>query len=289
MDKDRMPLDKLRQEVMSGKITYDDIIKRLSVAIESEYLKDSPDVELIDTCEDLLWEIGTEGQQEFTSVSQCCLEMVKNHTYVAMQRRTKREQSYGFAGRFAIVLVALALLFFSTSGVIHIGWFTQSSSHDEQQYIIQGHSVDVKLIAQSISEHNEFGSIQTNDWNEFVDYLGFAPQIIDPTLFGTDDMQYIAFIESDVIMLVVRYYASTDKPIILTTNHFLEEQEAYVALEQDTTGTKHSIGNTVVYCSTNMDNVLLTWIEENALYSILCDSNNDECFDWIRNMTGGRK
>ena len=46
MKNDRMLIDKLRQEVLSGKITYDDIVRRLSIAIENEYLKDTPNVEL---------------------------------------------------------------------------------------------------------------------------------------------------------------------------------------------------------------------------------------------------
>lgn len=38
MEKDRMLIDKLQQEMLSSKITYDDIDSRLTKSIESEYL-----------------------------------------------------------------------------------------------------------------------------------------------------------------------------------------------------------------------------------------------------------
>lgn len=289
MDTNRTPLYTLRQEVMSGKITYDKIVKRLSVAIEIEYMKRSPNVSLIKACEDLLWEIGTEGKQSFTSICEQCLEIVERYSPSNQQIPIKETKSLYFAKRFAIALIAFALLFFTTQGIINLGWFTFESTHDEQQYVIRGHSVNIELITRSIAEHNEFDSIQTHDWMEYTDFLGFAPTIADPSLFDAKDVLYIALIDSDVISLVIHYSGEKNTSAIMSIDYFIDPEEAYVTLEQNNAGTESLIGKTTIYCSTNIDKTSLTWMMNNTLYNIAGNVDKDDCIRFAEQLIGGNE
>lgn len=283
MDNTRMPIEKLRQEIQDGKINCEDIVKRLYVAIETEYLKDTPDMEFIYNCEDFLWEIGTQGQV-FVSANGQYVEVIKKHLKKQPQ---KNRPTSGIAKRFAIVCAVFAFLVILSQSIAHIDWFSQSSSDDEQQYIIQGHSINVSMIAQSIAEHNEIDYLQTDNWDEFVDFLGFAPSIIDPALFAATEMQYIAFIEPDVIMIMVQYNPSSHNPIAMTMNYYLDIEEAYMALEQNEEGKQFVLNGMEVYCSENVDRCMYTWLDQHVLYCVSGKLNHDEIMKIICDLIGG--
>ena len=248
MENDRMLIDKLRQEMLSGKITYDDIVRRLTKAIESEYLKESPSIDFIDSCEDFLWEIETEGKQKFVSVSDRYLGAIEQHVEITAKEQTKRSPVMGFAKRIALISAAFAILIFFTQGAIHFEWFTQHSSTDEQQYIIQGHEITVNVIETCIAEHNAFDSIKTTSWDELCSFLGFSPQIISPSVFHVDNTLYKAYIEPGVVMIDVLYKTDPhDAVAVMTVQYYTDPEEALFIFEQDAAGEHLKIGNQSVY------------------------------------------
>ena len=288
MENDRMLIDKLRQEMLSGKTTYDDIVKRLTRAIESKYLKESPSIEFIDSCEDLLWKIETEGKQKFVSVSDRYLGAIEQHVEISAQDQMKRSPAMGFAKCIALISAAFAILIFFTRGAIHFEWFTQHSSTDEQQYIIQGHDIDIDIISKSIAEHNEYDMLQTTAWDEFIDFLGFVPSIVKPEVLDALETQYIAFIEPGVIMLYVQYTnAEKGIEVLMTIQYFTNMNDAYFVMEQDTKGTEKNIANQSVYVSTNLDNQSFMWLDENAVYWLSGTFEADSGFTIIRELLGG--
>lgn len=266
MENDRMLIDKLRQEMLSGKITYDDIVRRLTKAIESEYLKESPSIDFIDSCEDFLWEIETEGKQKFVSVSDRYLEAIEQHVEITAQEQTKRSPVMGFAKRIALISAAFAILIFFTQGAIHFEWFTQHSSTDEQQYIIQGHEITVNVIETCIAEHDAFDSIKTTSWDELCSFLGFSPQIISPSVFHVDDTLYKAYIEPGVVMIDVLYKTDPhDAVAVMTVQYYTDPEEALFIFEQDAAGEHLKIGNQSVYATTNIDRNSFCWISDSTI------------------------
>lgn len=266
MENDRMLIDKLRQELLSGKITYDDIVRRLTKAIESEYLKESPSIDFIDSCEDFLWEIGTEGKQKFVSVSDRYLGAIEQHVEITAPEQTKRSPVMGFAKRIALISAAFAILIFFTQGAIHFEWFTQHSSTDEQQYIIQGHEITVNLIETCIAEHDAFDSIKTTSWEELCSFLGFSPEIISPSVFQVDDTLYKAYIEPDVVMIDVLYKTDPHGAVaMMTIQYYTDAEEALFMFEQDAAGELIQIQDHYVYSTTNVDQVSYSWITDSTI------------------------
>lgn len=288
MKNDRTLVDKLRQEMLSGKITYDDIVRRLTKAIESEYLKESPSIDFIDSCEDFLWEIETEGKQRFVSVSDRYLGAIEQYVEITAQEHVKWSPVIGFAKRIALISAAFAFLIIINQGMLHIGWFSQKSSPDEQQYIIQGHNIDIDLITKCIAEHNEFGMLKTTDWNEFIEFIGFAPSVISPDMLKASNTQYIAFIEPGVIMLYIQYAnLRNDDEVLMTIQYFTDLDDAYFTLEQDAEGEIIHVEDTMVYVSTNVTNSSFTWLSDTTVYRIAGLLTHDEGLRIVSEIVGG--
>ena len=277
MDNAKISTEQLRQQITTGKVSCEDVVKRLTIAIEKEYLKDCPDVEFIDTCEDFLWEVGTLGQQGYVSANGQYAAAINRHI-------EQHKLSVRIARRCAIVFAVFALFFVLSQGVFRLDWFSQSSSPDEQQYIIQGHSIDIPLIAQSIAEHQDIVSIQTSDWNEYVEFLGFVPTIIEPSVFNATEMQYIAFFDADLIELVIHYNPTSDHPTVLLINHFLNAEETRMAFEQDAQGNHYVLEGIEVYNSTNAGKVLNSWMIDHTLYALSGEMDQEQCHEIVQTL-----
>lgn len=287
MDNDRMLIDKLRQGVLSGRITYDDIVKRLTIAIETEYLKESPNIDFIDCCEDFLWEIGSEGKQEFVSNSDRYLNAIEQHCEVITPKATRTGPVMGFAKRIALISAAFAILICLTQGAMHFQWFSQHSSTDEQQYIIQGHNVSIELIASSIAEHDQYATIKTHDWEEFCEFLGFIPTIVSPSSLGATGTEYTAFVEPDVIMLIIKYtLLTTDETVVMTIYHYTDIEDAFISFEQDKGGEHVDICGTSVYTSTNIEANSFTWIIDSTIYKVAGSISVENGLSIIEKMIG---
>ncbi len=287
MDNDRMHIDKLRQELLSGRITYDDIVKRLTMAIETEYLKESPNLDFIDCCEDFLWEITDTEKQRFVSVSDRYLKAIGQRTEVTAPNHPRNASVMGFAKRIALISAAFALIICLTQGTIHFEWFSQQSSSDAQQYIIQGHSVSIDLVMKSIAEHDQYATLKTDDWEEFTHFLGFSPTIIAPSAIDATDTQYTAFIEPGAIIIIVQYTCSETSHVIYTIHHYLDIEEAYLLFEQDASGEQLSINTTKVYCTENLNRYSFTWLDSSTLFNLAGNLENKEFLQIVQELTGG--
>ncbi len=288
MENNRMLIGKLRQALMSGNITYDDIVRRLTKAVEDEYLKPSPNVDFIDTCEKFLWEISTEGQQKFVSVSDHYLEVIKQHSEVKTQARTPNRPVMGFAKRMVLICATFAFLLCITQGAIHFEWFTQGSSTDKQQYIIQGHGATISLIQKCIAEHDACSELKTSSWDELCDYLGFAPSVISPGVFQLDEALYQVYVEPGIIMVNALYETPPgNATALLTIQYYTDVDEALFIFEQDASGEQISINNHPVYVTTNLNRVSFSWISDSAI-SILAGTFDYELGEKIvEQLIGG--
>ncbi len=284
MENNCLLIDKLRQEVISGQITCDAIIKRLSVAIENEYLKDTPNMDFINVCEDFLWEIGTQGRQEYISSNQQYLEAIHLHT----ESLPLNTNSFSFGQRLTVILVVFAFLIFFTQDMLSFDWFTQESNPDGQQYIIQGHEITISLIQKCIAEHDASSELKTNNWEELCDYLGFAPSVISPEAFQVDVALYQAYVEPGIVMVNALYESEPGDAIaVLTLHYYTDLDEALFMFEQDAVGEKVSLCNHTVYTSTNLDHISYSWISDSTVSFLTGIFSPDVGLTIVEQLIGG--
>lgn len=255
-------IDRLRKMAQSGELSYADVCKRLTQAVEKEYQNETPNITFINACEDVLWELGACHQQPFASVNNQYLEVIHGQ-----KLRNKHPHSYVTSRVFPIVGLCAFILLLSVAS-FHFGWLSNSTSPDNQQYVIEGHSITVDLIKSCIAEHTEDSTIQTDDLDSYISFLGFTPKTIDPSALTATSVQYFAATDVDMIYMYIKYADDNGDSTVLSMQCFDDIDEVYFAREQDQSQIKYNVSNRDVYVSSNDGKNTLTWIEESVIYSI---------------------
>lgn len=257
MENNRKLFEKLREEIISGKITCDDVIKRLTSSIEAEYLKETPNIDFINACEDFLWEIGTEGKQSFVSSTPQYLNAVQE----ACKQKHRLLPTLNLTQRLTGIAAVFLLVIIITQGAVHFHWFTQESNPDGEVFIIQGHTITVELIQSALANHTTSTELKTQDWDELCNYLGFVPSIASPDALQAHSMTYKAYIVPGLIIVDALYHdANSDSFAIMKVDYYLDPDEAYLMLQQDTHGEYVTVNGHSVYMNTNMERISLTWL-----------------------------
>ena len=155
-----------------GRITQNEAVNRLEAVLQSEIdQKDrAADMELVGACEELLWQIGTQGRLEF--------EDRRKENQAALIRRLERKRRRTAAVhvgmRAAAVAAAILMLVVVGDGILNREWLFGSSTDDGQQYTIQGQSIDPGLVEGSAAagDDNIADSLTTTDWGAVVAFFG---------------------------------------------------------------------------------------------------------------------
>lgn len=257
MENNRKLFEKLREEIISGKITCDDVIKRLTSSIEAEYLKETPNIDFINACEDFLWEIGTEGKQSFVSSTPQYLNAVQE----ACKQKHRLLSTFNLTQRLTGIAAVFLLVIIITQGAVRFHWFTQESNPDGEVFIIQGHAITVELIQSALANHTTSTELKTQDWDDLCNFLGFAPSIASPDALQAHSMTYKAYIVPGLIIVDALYHdANGDSFAIMKVDYYLDPDEAYLMLQQDTHGEYVTVNGHSVYMNTNMERISLTWL-----------------------------
>lgn len=119
-----------------GNISQNEAVRRLEALLQSEIdQKDrAADMELVEACEELLWQIGTQGRLEF--------EDRRKENQAALMRRLERKRRRTAAVhvgmRATAIVAAILVLVVVGDGVLNREWLFGRSTDDGQQYTIQG-------------------------------------------------------------------------------------------------------------------------------------------------------
>lgn len=111
-------------------------MRRLEAALQSEIdRKDkAADMELVESCEELLWQIGTQGKLVFEDRS-------KENQAALMQRlerKRRRTAAQRLGMRATAAITAILMLIVVGDGILNREWLSGHSTDDGQQYAIQG-------------------------------------------------------------------------------------------------------------------------------------------------------
>ena len=255
---DLFTIQEIKEKIAAGVISREEACKQLAAVIEAESRKADADVDYINACEDLLLEIRNGGEwPAFPTAEQYAAEMQK-HMRVKKKTVFLPEVAWRCAAVLAVVLVAL---FAWGSRVLRWQWLTETSTEDEQQFVIRGHEVVVSVFPPSEAEYHSDQVINTKDWDEVTAFLGFAPELPQVGFLGCEPLMYGAGIEPAAEMLYVCYQSQWDPERYLTygIHYVTDAAEAYFSFEQNEHGEYCSIGGQRVYCAQNIQRPLFIW------------------------------
>lgn len=274
------------QAIDEGRITHEEIIRRLENGIEAEYLKGKEaNPKIIVVMEDMLYTMCT-GNQPIPS----------NHPerYLAALREEMRKRRKPKANRlrwcFRVIAVTAAMFVFALAGdsIFHWQWFAATSTDDEQQYLIQGHEIDVALIQRSIAEHGQDSQdFETENWKEAVDYLGFTPYgFSEGREFRIERIRILS--SATFIRVSISYSQENGDHFSLDTMYYQSVENAFLSFEQNkTNGVTETIGNQNVYITSNMNNTTYVWIKGSAVLSLLSKNPIESPNEIITEINGG--
>ncbi len=280
------PITKLLDAIRSNHLTGKNIEAKLTATIEEEYAKgDKADIQLIDTCENLLSSLRKDAVR-FKS------HKAAYHHALDEAAAAKKQAPARCSGRVlrlcAICVLAIVILMGASQPW---KWLTVQSTKDQQQFAVQGHEVDASLIKKSIAERErsyEHHAYRT--WEEVVDDLGFEPVV--PTDFLPDWTvdEYAVLYMPDSITLSVAYIMEDDAQKILAYDltYFLDISNAYVAYEQSQSGHFKTIHNTNVYISENAMYLNFCWSHGNQVTMLTGDISYDEGVELVGKLIGGK-
>ena len=262
-----------------GSIPQNEAVHRLEALLQSEIKRKdkAADMELVEACEELLWQIGTQGRLKF--------EDKRKENQAALMRRLERKRCRTAALRmgtraaaaFAVILV-LAVL---GDGILKWEWLSGNSTEDEQQYAIQGQSIDPGLVEEGVAAGDDnIAGLITTDWESVVAFLGTEPLRPDHLPEGWRVGHYHAIRFDDEQILTISYINEADPTATMKFlwDHYFSVEAANLALEQNNDGELVEIGGIRVYRSANIEKNRFVWIDGMSVCSLTttCDVGEAE-------------
>lgn len=263
-----------------GNISQSEAVRRLEAALQSEIdRKDkAADMELVESCEELLWQIGTQGKLVFEDRS-------KENQAALMQRlerKRRRTAAQRLVMRATAAITAILMLIVVGDGILNREWLSGHSTDDGQQYAIQGQSIDPGLVEAGVaaSDDSIADSLTTTDWGAVIAFLGMEPMRPDYLPEGWRVGQYHAARFDDELILNIIYTNEADPTatMIFLWDHYFSVEAANLALEQNGDGELVEIGSILVYRSSNMEKNRFVWIDGTTVSSLTttCDVKEAE-------------
>ena len=263
-----------------GSIPQNEAVRRLEALLQSEIdRKDrSADMELVEACEELLWQIGTQGRLAFEDRSK------ENQAALIQRLERKQHQSISLhVGVRAIAIVAAILvLVIVGDGILNREWLSGRSTDDGQQYTLQGQSIDPGLVEKSVAAGDDTitNILTTTAWETVVAFFGMEPALPSYLPDGWHIVQYYAVRFDDELILNISYMSEADPTatLMLLWNHYFSAEAVSLALEQNNDGELVEIGGIQVYKSSNIEKNRFVWIDGMSVYSLTttCDAEEIE-------------
>lgn len=258
--------ERILSAIEYGKLPNDETERRINALIEAEVNKtdSAADMELIDACQSLLWQLHTHGEVPYEShYNQNWAQITKR-----LNRKTRMERTAKSAGRMLAAAAAILVVVLGLSGNLKWGWLEHDDTLDQQQHIIAGNEIGVELVQSAIAEHLDKGGIQTSDISLIRSEFEFVPipeQLHDTWYFDSA----MAFTGPDMIRLDINYKdADSESTMLYTIIVFTNAENAYFAFEQSATGYVTNICGNQVYISQNIDESVMCWTQGLAMVRV---------------------
>lgn len=236
--------------------------------IDRELDKPSEEVNMsyVNACQDFLMRLDCNKANTVASHYRENLDAI--HMRINKSSRPLRVNHY-LRPVVALTLV-IAILF---GGLLFPGsQIITEQGDDEQLYYVQGVTNPLGSTSRADAEMAVLsdGKLVTNDWDELVSTLGFAP--FAPSWLPLDWAVVTYRFEAIATFsrLNVTYQnASTGQYMIFDSIFFYDIENFYAAVEQNQAGTVTKLDNGLnIYLTNNFDNVVAVWQEGRIQYTL---------------------
>lgn len=251
--------ERILNAIEYGKLPNDETERRLSALIEAEVNKtdSAADMELIDACQSLLWQLHTHGEVSYEShYEQNWAQITKR-----LNRKARMARNAKSAGRMLAAAAAVVLVVWGVSGNLKWNWLEHDDTPDQQQHIIAGNEIGVELVQSAIAEYSALGGIRVNSPEELADHICFVPmpQTIDNAWsFSVADVSINPFF----ISVDAQYQSlETNSYLLYSVFVFANADDAYFTFEQSEIGQSDEVDGHPVYVTNNINRATIVWTD----------------------------
>lgn len=259
-------IDQILHSIDDGRLSYEETERRLQKLIDDEtYQLDHPaDAALISACQTLLIQLHSHGKISFES-------HLDSNWQALQSALARRQQRIRFWSKWGSIAAAMVLVVATTVlGAFHFNWFEQTSSPDQQQYMVQGREITLQMIESAIAEHDEFATFTVDNLSQLEQYLGFDPLIPSELQNGLSMKRCNVAFFPEEILVGISYMRDMDESygLTLTVDYYTDMSNAFMNIEQNEEGGYVTIEGVPVYISKNINETVACWQEGNAVYSL---------------------
>lgn len=261
----RSCVDQILEAIEYGHLPTDEAERRVQKLLDDEVSKttEAADMDMVNACQSLLWELKTHGQIPYEDHSEQIRASVEKE-YSTWTKHRRRQQ-------LAFKLGSVAAVFLLVAGIslsFHWEWFSGNSTPDGQQYLVYGHEISTEMVAEAIAAHDGLDRYEGNNMGELETHLGFQPNIPRRLTNGLSAVKYTLIFYPIQILLRVSYAQSPDATCELSYSiyYFPEMENAYVSMEQSEPGHYIEFNDRQVYISNNAGRQFACWQVGNATH-----------------------
>lgn len=271
-------LQAIKDSLKNGRITKEQFFTRLSIAVEQEYQKpfDEQDTAFLFACQDILDEMCT--GKVYVSRKEECKKALEQRLSQNEKRHPLKQR---VLWRSVLIACAFIILAVGVEMLYHHEWLEGASTHDGQQYVVQGQKIDPGIITEGVAANeSRTGELTTANLDEAIKFLGFEPDL--PTWIP--DGWMLTSYEVGVITdetIIKATYAKADDMIVYIQKRYADLDNAYASFEQNAEGHVTVIGNTEVYCSENINRARYNWKKDNDVFSLAGKLSNEDANQMI--------
>lgn len=274
--------ERILSAIEYGKLSNDETERRLCELVECEVNKtdSAADMQLIDACQSLLWQLHTHGEVPYEShYDQNWGQLAKRLKRESLMTKTAKSVGRMLAAAAAIVFVVLGL-----SGNLKWSWLEHGDTQDQQRHIIAGNDIGVELVQSAIAEHSEGGQIRVSSPEELANYISFVPvpQIInDEWMFSYADIS----ITPGFVCVDTKYENTAQQSTVLYSAFlFTNANDAYITFEQSAEGSYIALDNHCVYVTSNIHRTTMCWTDGLAFVRISGELQEDEGLSIVQTL-----
>ncbi len=250
-------LNAINEMMKDGHLTEDEADALLMQLIQQEELKsyDQQDFSKLAAYEKMLFELRS-GRPLATRKEEGRKKLDKY-----LSEHPVKKRSFQPVYRMVIVLASMALLVAAIEVIFPLEWLHGNPSNDQQQYIIQGESIDPQVIAQGKADENTSDdSITTTNLDEAINLLGYTPQYPRWIPEGWKILQIDAKRSKMTDYISIAYsIISTDQILRYDEIRFKDADQAIIEFEQNGIGKKMNVAGQDVYMTMNTDAPVCIW------------------------------
>lgn len=284
MDGNEHRLAKIKDAIKKGELTKEMIERRLNAAIETELRKtDSPaDMELVNACQDLLWEINRHGEPYHSNKQQSLATLREKLAKVERAKKRKRRVLSIAMASFLLVVGS-----FAVDAVLHSQWLEGEQAPDEQQYIISGQENNPGLLTESQAGNAPKTypqSITTTSLEEVVSILGYTPLMPTWLPDGWVIESYYVRVRNTTAFRV-RYQSEREEELLrLSISVYPDVESASFAFEQEKAGKEIICNGWSVYLADNLGSPVAIWQDHVTYYSLTGPVSKEELLKIIQSI-----